>query len=78
MTDPVTRVADPEHRNVVTRATDPNQEVQLSRETLAQMDEAATSRQHWKILLTSGMGFFTDAYDLFIIGGSGRSSAPTR
>jgi MFS family permease len=32
------------------------------------MDEAATSREHWKILLTSGMGFFTDAYDLFIIG----------
>ena len=24
--------------------------------------------QHWKILLPSGMGFFTDAYDLFIIG----------
>jgi hypothetical protein len=32
------------------------------------MDEAATGREHWKILLTSGMGFFTDAYDLFIIG----------
>jgi len=42
--------------------------VKLSRETLAQMDEAVTSKQHWKILLTSGMGFFTDAYDLFIIG----------
>jgi hypothetical protein len=23
---------------------------------------------HWKIMLISGMGFFTDAYDLFIIG----------
>jgi MFS family permease len=32
------------------------------------MDEAATSSEHWKILSTSGMGFFTDAYDLFIIG----------
>jgi MFS family permease len=32
------------------------------------MDEADTGREHWKILLTSGMGFFTDAYDLFIIG----------
>ncbi len=32
------------------------------------MDEAATSREHRKILITAGMGFFTDAYDLFIIG----------
>ena len=67
MTDPASRVAYPDHdTNVVTRATDPDQEVEVSRQTLAQMDEAATSRQHWKILLTSGMGFFTDAYDLFI------------
>jgi MFS transporter, PHS family, inorganic phosphate transporter len=56
MTDPVTRAASP--------AQDP----EVSREMLAQMDEAATSKQHWKILITSGMGFFTDAYDLFIIG----------
>ncbi len=35
---------------------------------LAQLDQAPTSREHWKILLTSGMGFFTDAYDLFVIG----------
>jgi MFS transporter, PHS family, inorganic phosphate transporter len=76
MTDPATRAAYPgnhteypeHHTDVVTRATDPDKEVELSRETLAQMDEAATSGQHWKILLTSGMGFFTDAYDLFIIG----------
>ena len=47
---------------------DPAQDAEVSRELLAQMDEAATSREHWKILLTSGMGFFTDAYDLFIIG----------
>jgi PHS family inorganic phosphate transporter-like MFS transporter len=32
------------------------------------MDEAAVSRHHWKIMFVSGMGFFTDAYDLFIIG----------
>src|SRR5580693_4875247 len=32
------------------------------------MDNAKISRQHWKIMLISGMGFFTDAYDLFIIG----------
>ena len=26
------------------------------------------SRQQWLIVLISGMGFFTDAYDLFVIG----------
>jgi len=35
---------------------------------LRQLDEARLSRAHWRILLISGMGFFTDAYDLFIIG----------
>src|SRR6202050_3038472 len=34
----------------------------------AEMDNAAISSHHWKIMLISGMGFFTDAYDLFIIG----------
>jgi PHS family inorganic phosphate transporter-like MFS transporter len=52
----------------VSRAADPAQDAEVSRTSLAQMDEAATSREHWKILLTSGMGLFTDAYDLFIIG----------
>lgn len=36
------------------------------------------SGQHWKVLFISGMGFFTDAYDLFIIGvvtGHGISAA---
>ena len=33
-----------------------------------QMDEAKPSALHWKIMFISGMGFFTDAYDLFIIG----------
>ncbi len=32
------------------------------------MDNAGISREHWKIVFISGMGFFTDAYDLFIIG----------
>ncbi|HZQ43136.1 MAG TPA: MFS transporter [Acidobacteriaceae bacterium] len=32
------------------------------------LDRAGISRQHWKVLFISGMGFFTDAYDLFIIG----------
>ncbi|HTX06944.1 MAG TPA: MFS transporter [Steroidobacteraceae bacterium] len=35
---------------------------------LTQLDEARITRAHWKILFISGMGFFTDAYDLFIIG----------
>src|ERR1700689_2431808 len=33
-----------------------------------EMDNAKISSQHWKIMLISGMGFFTDAYDLFVIG----------
>jgi len=50
------------------QATNPGEEAQISRDMLREMDEAATSREHWKILITSGMGFFTDAYDLFVIG----------
>ena len=37
-------------------------------ETLRQLDESPLSAFHFKTVLTSGMGFFTDAYDLFIIG----------
>ena len=33
-----------------------------------EMDNAGVTREHWKIMFISGMGFFTDAYDLFIIG----------
>jgi MFS family permease len=40
----------------------------VSRELLARMDEEPTGVEHCKILITAGMGFFTDAYDLFIIG----------
>jgi len=40
----------------------------ISRELLERLDEAPTSREHWRILFISGMGFFTDAYDLFVIG----------
>lgn len=36
--------------------------------TLREYDAAEVSGLHWKIMLVSGMGFFTDAYDLFIIG----------
>jgi MFS family permease len=34
----------------------------------SEMDNAKISSHHWKIMFISGMGFFTDAYDLFIIG----------
>jgi MFS family permease len=32
------------------------------------MDNAPLNSKHWYTVLTAGMGFFTDAYDLFIIG----------
>ncbi len=36
--------------------------------TFQEMDDAKPSKLHYKIMFISGMGFFTDAYDLFIIG----------
>jgi PHS family inorganic phosphate transporter-like MFS transporter len=35
---------------------------------LTRRDDSKITKQHWKIMFISGMGFFTDAYDLFIIG----------
>ncbi|HET8977025.1 MAG TPA: MFS transporter [Solirubrobacteraceae bacterium] len=35
---------------------------------LAQLDEAKPNRFQMKIMLIAGLGFFTDAYDLFVIG----------
>jgi len=35
---------------------------------LEALDESAVTRFQWKIMFITGMGFFTDAYDLFIIG----------
>ena len=32
------------------------------------LDEGRITRFQWKIMFVSGMGFFTDAYDLFVIG----------
>jgi MFS transporter, PHS family, inorganic phosphate transporter len=46
----------------------PDGDGHVSRELLSQLDDAPTSREHWKIMFISGMGFFTDAYDLFVIG----------
>ena len=38
-------------------------------QTIGQLlDEAPTSRFHRRAIVISGMGFFTDAYDLFVIG----------
>ncbi len=39
-----------------------------SRDLIAALDEAPLSRFHLRAVLASGMGFFTDAYDLFVIG----------
>lgn len=39
-----------------------------SADTLKQLDESPLSNFHLKTVITSGMGFFTDAYDLFVIG----------
>lgn len=39
-----------------------------SRDLIAALDEASLSRFHVRAVIVSGMGFFTDAYDLFIIG----------
>src|SRR5579872_520526 len=42
--------------------------MQVSLETLKKLDESKLSAFHFKMVFTAGMGFFTDAYDLFIIG----------
>jgi len=39
-----------------------------SGDLVAALDEASLSRFHLRAVLVSGMGFFTDAYDLFVIG----------
>ncbi len=40
----------------------------VSRGPYEALDEAEVGRRHWLTVITAGMGFFTDAYDLFIIG----------
>jgi MFS transporter, PHS family, inorganic phosphate transporter len=39
-----------------------------AKSALADLDESGITKHHRRVLLASGMGFFTDAYDLFIIG----------
>jgi MFS transporter, PHS family, inorganic phosphate transporter len=46
----------------------PGADEPVTRELLARLDELNPCSEHWKILITAGMGFFADAYDLFIIG----------
>ena len=41
---------------------------ELTKSVLAELDNSKLSGFHLKAMITSGMGFFTDAYDLFIIG----------
>jgi MFS transporter, PHS family, inorganic phosphate transporter len=46
----------------------PLSHVERAKAVLAELDNSKLSGFHWKAMITSGMGFFTDAYDLFIIG----------
>jgi len=39
-----------------------------ARDLVAALDEASISRFHLRAVVASGVGFFTDAYDLFVIG----------
>jgi MFS transporter, PHS family, inorganic phosphate transporter len=39
-----------------------------SADAFAALDDSRITRFQWKIMFVSGMGFFTDAYDLFVIG----------
>jgi MFS transporter, PHS family, inorganic phosphate transporter len=39
-----------------------------SGDLVAALDEASLNRSHLRAVLASGVGFFTDAYDLFVIG----------
>jgi PHS family inorganic phosphate transporter-like MFS transporter len=42
--------------------------IDTRKDDFSEMDNAGISKEHWKIMFISGMGFLTDAYDLFIIG----------
>jgi hypothetical protein len=39
-----------------------------SGDLIAALDEASMGRYHLRAVVASGVGFFTDAYDLFVIG----------
>jgi MFS transporter, PHS family, inorganic phosphate transporter len=42
--------------------------IDTRKDDFSEMDNAGISKEHWKIMFISDMDFFTDAYDLFIIG----------
>jgi MFS family permease len=58
-------------RTVPPGAAYPEADERITHEVLARMDDLNPCSEHWKILITAGMGFFADAYDLFIIGVAG-------
>src|SRR5580704_13056533 len=39
-----------------------------SGDMITALDEASLNRSHLRAVVASGVGFFTDAYDLFVIG----------
>lgn len=43
-------------------------EVTADNQILKELDEQKIGRSHFRMIVTAGMGFFTDAYDLFVIG----------
>jgi hypothetical protein len=58
---------EPAARQAASAAGDAVTEIR-SRDLITALDEASLSRFHLRAVLASGMGFFTDAYDLFVIG----------
>lgn len=51
-----------------TKARAKTNNIRSAEAALAELDEGQATAFHRRVLLTSGLGFFTDAYDLFIIG----------
>lgn len=45
-----------------------NSQARFSAARFSELDDERISKAQWAIVFVSGMGFFTDAYDLFIIG----------
>lgn len=57
-----------EEGDAISTIFDTDGDARLSPEDLQRLDEHDDPRDRRRILFTAGMGFFTDAYDLFIIG----------
>ena len=49
-----------------------------SGDLIAALDEASLSRYHLRAVVASGVGFFTDAYDLFVTWPGGSCSRSAR